>query len=732
MDNISGLDFNDAPDAKEIDLPYSYEDIRERVLARLPEILDYLFPNGVVKGKQFFIGDIHGNPGKSLVVELSGPKAGLWIDFASNDSGDIFWLWANDKNLDTRRDFPKVLKSLCEWLSLTPPVKTKTKKKQPPMDELGPHSAKWNYYDANENLIACVYRHDTEKGKVFRPWDVKAGKYKAPEPRPLYHLPQINNSEHVILVEGEKCADALTEAGQVATTAMNGANAPIDKTDWSPLKDKHVLIWPDNDEPGKEYAEKAAQAIANAGAKQVEIMYIPDAKPSKWDAADAVEEGIDINEFLTVAPKFSLTDKKKIESFTLGELLNDDSPIPDDLIEPRVLTPGGMLVLGGAAKVGKSDFVLSWLVNLAAGDPFLGMNPTKRLNIFYLQAEVGYHYLRERLQQMELPQTTVWRASENLHITPQLKMVLDDEGMKQAIQAMKKASEKEPIDVIVIDPLRNVFYGGDDGANENDNHAMLYFLQKRVEKLRDAVNPESGIIMIHHTRKLNSRQFMDDPFQSFSGASSLRGYYTSGMLLYRPEDNKPERLLKFELRNGAPIYDKLIKKMGGQWTELDQESQRLVNQKMGEKLDAERRRKQDQILQLIFDEAAEGRVYTINQFAEKFEGTAGLGGHRTIVERVNVAATKGEIKFFKKPEKYHLPKLSRSKYGYICVEEMIVPGVKEVMDLDTGAVKQTQFIVKPTHYKCAENGAVLPVENPDIWVYQDEQNSVKKSKLQTA
>jgi hypothetical protein len=35
--------------------------------------------------------------------------------------------------------------------------------------------------------------------------------------------------------------------------------------------------------------------------------------------------------------------------------------MPDDLIGPRLLTPSGMLVLGGAPKVGKSDF----LINLA-------------------------------------------------------------------------------------------------------------------------------------------------------------------------------------------------------------------------------------------------------------------------------------------------------------------------------------------------------------------------------
>jgi len=63
--------------------------------------------------------------------------------------------------------------------------------------------------------------------------------------------------------------------------------------------------------------------------------------------------------------------------------------------------------------------------------------------------------------------------------------------------------------------------------------------------------------------------------------------------------------------------------------------------------------------------------------------------------------------------------LTRSKYGYLCVEGMTVPA-SENIDTDTGEVKQAHFAIKPTHYKCAQTGAVLPVENPDVWVYQEE------------
>lgn len=82
-------------------------------------------------------------------------------------------------------------------------------------------------------------------------------------------------AETVILVEGEKRALALIEAGYPATTAMHGAKAPVNKTDWSPLAGKDVLIWPDRDRPGFGYAETASQA---ASALEQALQYPPAAR----------------------------------------------------------------------------------------------------------------------------------------------------------------------------------------------------------------------------------------------------------------------------------------------------------------------------------------------------------------------------------------------------------------------------------------------------------------------
>lgn len=403
--------------------------------------------------------------------------------------------------------------------------------------------------------------------------------------------------------------------------------------------------------------------------------------------------------------------------FSLGQLLDDRSALPDDIIAPRVLTPGGLLVLGGAPKVGKSDFLISWLVHMAAGVPFLGFTPPRPLRVFYLQAELQYHYLRERLHQIGLPSEVLVAARDGFVATPRLKLLLDHGGVTRVLEAIRSAFRDSPPDILCVDPIRNVFDGGPDSGGENDNSAMMFFLKERVEALQAAVNPDAGVILVHHTKKLSKQQVKEDPFLALSGASALRGYYTSGLILHRPDDDSTTRRLEIELRNGPALEAKLVDKIGGTWVEIDNRFERLVGKEAGARQDAERLRKHDVILGLLFDEAAEQRLYTSTQFAEAFENRGGLGSRYTIRERIGVLATKGLIKFRRDFAAQGFPP-TRSHYGYLCVEGMRF-GVDEQVDAETGEVIGHGLPVQPSHYKCAQSGIVLEVENPSVWVYPE-------------
>ena len=383
-----------------------------------------------------------------------------------------------------------------------------------------------------------------------------------------------------------------------------------------------------------------------------------------------------------------------------------------------MLTPGGLLVLGGAPKVGKSDFLISWLVHMAAGVPFLGFTPPRPLRVFYLQAEIQYHYLRERMQQIALPAAVIAAARDTFIATPKLKLLLDAEGVARVAEAIRAAFPDAPPDIIVIDPIRNLFDGGPEGGGENDNTAMMFFLKDRVELLREAVNPDAGVILAHHTRKATKHQVKDDPFLALSGASALRGFYTSGLLMHRPDEDSSVRRLEIELRNGPALPGKLIDKVKGEWVELNPMNERLVRKEVGAKLDAERLRKHDVILGMLLDEAASERLYTAMQFAETFENRGGLGSKHTIRERLSVLATKGFVKFLRDPSGFGFP-VTRSRFGYLCVEGMQFGAPVEEVDPDTGEVTTTARPVLPSHFKCPQSGLCLQVENPAVWVYPE-------------
>jgi hypothetical protein len=168
-----------------------------------------------------------------------------------------------------------------------------------------------------------------------------------------------------------------------------------------------------------------------------------------------------------------------------------------------------------------------------------------------------------------------------------------------------RVAERDPpafpmrrVDILCIDPIRNLFDGGPDGGGENDNAAMMFFLKDRVEVLREAVNPDCGVILAHHTKKLTKQQVKDDPFLALSGASALRGFYTSGLILHRPDEDAPERRWRSSCAT-ARRCRQADRQGRGEWVEMNPMNERLVRKEVGAKLDAERMRKHDVILGML-------------------------------------------------------------------------------------------------------------------------------------
>jgi hypothetical protein len=86
----------------------------------------------------------------------------------------------------------------------------------------------------------------------------------------------------IYFVEGEKDADALAKISFVATTASEGAAAKWDPALTPYFRDRHVVILPDADLPGRAHAQKVAKAIHGVAAS----VRVVDLFPDRLDGSD--------------------------------------------------------------------------------------------------------------------------------------------------------------------------------------------------------------------------------------------------------------------------------------------------------------------------------------------------------------------------------------------------------------------------------------------------------------
>ena len=68
-------------------------ELAESLKARVGEVARYLYPAGKQEGREWVIGSVHGEAGKSLKICTEGDKLGIWYDFAAGKGGDLVSLW---------------------------------------------------------------------------------------------------------------------------------------------------------------------------------------------------------------------------------------------------------------------------------------------------------------------------------------------------------------------------------------------------------------------------------------------------------------------------------------------------------------------------------------------------------------------------------------------------------------------------------------------------------------
>jgi len=160
--------------------------------------------------------------------------------------------------------------------------------------DLGLVTGSWAYHDKSGDELFHVMRFEPEPGqKETRPalWDGERWRWSYPrvDALPIFNLPAVLAAEKVkpvMVVEGEKTAVAagiqFDGKAVVTTSAMGSSNAH--RSDWSALRGRDVVIVPDADEPGLNYAASVAGEALVHGASTV--CMVPTIGRDGWKEGD--------------------------------------------------------------------------------------------------------------------------------------------------------------------------------------------------------------------------------------------------------------------------------------------------------------------------------------------------------------------------------------------------------------------------------------------------------------
>ena len=364
--------------------------IASAALARAPDLLPRWFPQGRLHGREFRVGSLRGEPGRSLSVNV---ETGAWKDFngdSSDSGGDLIsllaardgvsqstaaWRIADELGLHTAGTASGAVAGRINGMSAHSPDRANAHAMKKPAEvwepqlpapceppgadqirhlRYGTASEHWVYRDEAGEALFSTCRFDlpaAEDGKPRkevlpysygrRRWSTKAGKlcdrtgwhFKRPGlPMPLYGLDRlaVRPEATVLVVEGEKTADRAARMfpNFVAITSQGGSGA-ADQADWTPLEGRTVAVWPDQDAAGRSYGHDVAQQVTKAGATSVGLVAMPEEWPSGWDLADEPPDGIaagTLHEMLDRACLLSAKPDAAVQARASAELKAEPSP----------------------------------------------------------------------------------------------------------------------------------------------------------------------------------------------------------------------------------------------------------------------------------------------------------------------------------------------------------------------------------------------------------------------
>lgn len=280
-------------------------------------------------------------------------------------------------------------------------------------------------------------------------------------------------------------------------TSPNGANA-AKKADWSPLKGRQIIIWPDNDKPGRKYAADVCRLARNAGASRVAVVDPPFDFPLKWDLADPLPEGYTVDNLRRLIDKAKEPSDDQLETVAAFPLtwFRDIRPMVGgiDLVED-LIGIGQLSVIYGSANTSKTFFGIDLCAHIASGRTWFGRQ-VEPGGVIYVAAE-GSFGISNRVEafrryygikpDVKLPLGIV-TSSINLCCPP-----TDTDALIRTINDAA-AEIGGPVRLVVIDTLSRALAGGNENSSDDMGAIMV-----NADKIREETG--AHVMFIHHSGK---------------------------------------------------------------------------------------------------------------------------------------------------------------------------------------------------------------------------------------
>ena len=333
-----------------------------------------------------------------------------------------------------------------------------------------------------------------------------------------YNLPAVlhHKDRVVFIVEGEKAADKLNEIGLLATT-NNGGSGQWTESHSQWLKDRRVVVLPDNDEVGVKHGAKVINTLIGV-AKEIRLLDLSDQLPPKGDIVDWLNSGKTKDQLFALVKKAQLIEDKlpdpgeiepdQIEVYptmAIGELM---AMPPIKFLVDSLYTRHGFSVMWGPPGCGKTFLALDVALCVATGQDFHEME-VEQGSVLYIAGE-GVGGIGKRVKAwIENRGVGVNEKELPFYVLPtavDFTNPADVEKLSATIQLLEERAGG--FSLIVVDTVARALLG----ADENSATDIGKFV-KTCDTLKQRYH--AALLGIHHSGK--------DGSKGMRGSSALLG-----------------------------------------------------------------------------------------------------------------------------------------------------------------------------------------------------------------